>query len=90
MQAKQIVKELRKGAKVSFCYKTLSGTVGILEFFRDHNDLIMIEGRVGHSGNGDLVVDQTSEIVSMNYAERLVYDVMFSTEIINHSVSITY
>ena len=90
MQAKQIVKELRKGANISFCYKTLSGTVGILEFFRDHSYLIMIEGIVGHAGNGDLVVNQTSEIVTLNYAERLVYDVMFSTEIINRSVSITY
>lgn len=90
MQAKQIVKELKKGAKISFCYKTLAGTVGILEFFRDHGDLIMIEGKVGHTGSGDLVVDQTSEIVSMSYAERLVYDVMFSTEVVNRSVSISY
>lgn len=90
MQAKQIVKELRKGAKVTFCYKTLAGTVGILEFFRNNGYLIMINGMIGQAGNGETVINQTSEIIPINYAEILVYNVMFSTEVINRSVSISY
>lgn len=90
MQAKQIVKELRKGANVTFCYKTLAGTVGILEFSRVNGFLSMLEGMIGRAGNGDPVIRQTSEIVTLNYAERLIYDVMFTTEIINRSVSISY
>lgn len=90
MQAKQIIKELRKGANVTFCYKTLSGSVGILEFSRVNGYLSMLDGMVGHGGNGDLLLTQKTEIITLNYAEILVYDVMFSTEIINRSVSITY
>lgn len=90
MQAKQIIKELKKGAKVSICYKTLSGTVGILEFAKVNGYLSMIDGIISYANNGDLVLNQTSEIVSINYAESLIFRLLFSTEVINHSVSIIY
>lgn len=90
ISAKQLIKELKKGAKVSICYKTLSGTLGILEFSKVNGYLSMIDGMISHLDNGDPVINQTSEIISVDYAESLIFRLLFSTEVVNHSVSINY
>jgi hypothetical protein len=90
MQAKQIVKELKKGANITVCVKTLSNTLEVYDFEWINRSVSLLSGVVGHTNSGDLVLKQTSELVTINYAEKLIFNLMFSSEVVNSSVSIIY
>lgn len=87
---KQLVKELRKKANVTICCKTLSNTLEVYDFQWINGFLTVLIGQVGHDNSGVLVLNQTSEIINMQYAESLIFRVLYSTEVVAHSESIIY
>lgn len=85
---KQLVKELRKKANVVIMCKTLSNNLEVYDFQWINGFLTVVIGQVGHDNSGVLVLNQTSEIISMEYAESLIFRVLFSTEVVTHSETI--
>lgn len=87
---KQLVKELKKKANVTIFCKTFSNALEVYDFQWINGFLTVLIGQVDLDDSGVLVLSQTSEIININYAESLIFRVLFSTELVNHSVSINY
>lgn len=86
--AKQLIKELRQRHNVRIICKTVSNIIECYDFKWINGFLSVVNSRMYWDNNSEMVINNTSEIYGIIYAEGLIFRVLFSTDIVWHEVSV--